>query len=163
MKHAHAHNHPRVWIIGLVVVAALAAASYGVVQVTKESPEPTAKVIDQKAELTKEGAITETKPGAYVDYSDSVIASTRGKKVLFFHAPWCPQCRALDTDIRAGMIPANATIIKTDYDSNQKLRAKYGVTLQTTFVLVDDQGNLVKKYVAYETPNLDAVVKNVLN
>ena len=100
--------------------------------------------------------------GSYIDYSDKAIANTSGTKLLFFHAPWCPQCRALDKSIVAGPIPDGVTIIKVDYDSNQSLRKKYGVTLQTTLVRVDDSGNLIKKYVAYESPNLSAVIKNAL-
>lgn len=99
--------------------------------------------------------------GAYVDYSSSAIANASGTKVLFFHAPWCPQCRALEADIKKQGVPAGVTVIKVDYDTNQALRQKYGVTLQTTLVRVDDQGNLVKKLVAYDDPSIDSV-KEVL-
>lgn len=101
-------------------------------------------------------------PGAYKDYDAEVVASTSGTKVLFFHAPWCPQCRQLDSEIRKGTLPDNTTIFKVDYDTNQSLRQKYGVTLQTTLVKVDDQGNLVAKYVAYEDPTLDSIKQNIL-
>lgn len=105
---------------------------------------------------------SEPATGAYVDYSSGVIASTTGTKLLFFHASWCPQCRALEADIKKQGVPGGVTIIKVDYDTNQALRQKYGVTLQTTIVKVDDNGNLVKKYVAYEDPTLDSVKANVL-
>lgn len=101
-------------------------------------------------------------PGAYKDYDDEVVASTSGAKVLFFHAPWCPQCRQLDGEIRKGTLPDNTTVFKVDYDTNQSLRQKYGVTLQTTLVKIDDQGNLVAKYVAYEDPTLDSIKQNIL-
>lgn len=100
--------------------------------------------------------------GTYIDYSTDVIKNTKGTKVLFFHAPWCPQCRAIDNSIKSGKIPEGVTIIKTDYDSNQDLRKKYGVTLQTTMVRVDDDGNVVKKYTAYNQPTLQAIIDNVL-
>lgn len=99
--------------------------------------------------------------GKYLDYSPDIIAKTSGVKVLFFHAPWCPQCRALDADIKSKGVPAGISIIKTDYDSNQSLRQKYGVTIQTTFVEVDDKGELVQKYVAYDEPNLESVKRNL--
>jgi thiol-disulfide isomerase/thioredoxin len=101
-------------------------------------------------------------PGTYVDYSPTVIANTMGTKILFFHAPWCPQCRDLEASIKSGGVPAGVTIIKVDYDTSQSLRQKYGVTLQTTVVRVDDQGNLVKKFVAYDDPSLTAVKNNLL-
>jgi len=51
-----------------------------------------------------------TAAGAYVAYSDGIIAKTAGTKVLFFHASWCPKCRALEKDINAGPIPPGVTI-----------------------------------------------------
>jgi thiol-disulfide isomerase/thioredoxin len=111
---------------------------------------------------TTETNTAQTAPGAYIDYAAEVIGATNGTKILFFHAPWCPQCKALETSIKAGPIPANTTIIKVDYDSNQALKQKYGVTTQTTLVLVDDNSNLVKKYVAYSTPSLSALISNLL-
>ncbi len=101
-------------------------------------------------------------PGAYIDYSQDTIKSTKGTKVLFFHAPWCPQCMMLDKSIKSGNIPDGVTILKVDYDSNQALRKQYGVTLQTTLVRVDDDGKLIKKYTAYNEPTLQALIDNVL-
>jgi thiol-disulfide isomerase/thioredoxin len=104
-----------------------------------------------------------SQPGAYVGYSDTIIADTKGTKILFFHAPWCPQCRSLDNSIKEATLPDGVTIIKTDYDSNQSLRQKYGVTLQTTFVKVDDSGDLIEKYVAYNEPVYASVKANLLD
>lgn len=101
-------------------------------------------------------------PGEYVDYREGIIAETNGTILLFFYAPWCPQCRALESDIKAKGVPEGATIIKVDYDSNQKLRQEYGVTIQTTVVKVDKDGELVGKFVAYDDPSLAAVAKELL-
>lgn len=103
-----------------------------------------------------------TNKGAYIDYEDGIVAKTAGTKLLFFHAPWCPQCRDLESDIKQQGVPAGVTIIKVDYDSNQDLRKKYGVTLQTTFVRVNDNGELEKKFTAYDDPVLSSVTKNLL-
>lgn len=101
-------------------------------------------------------------PGSYVDYTEDVIANTSGTKILFFHASWCPQCQELDKDIKANGSPAGVTIIKVNYDNAQSLRQKYGVTIQTTLVKIDDQGKLVKKFVAYNDPSVDSLRKNLL-
>ena len=99
----------------------------------------------------------------YVAYSEADFAKTDGTKLLFFHAPWCPQCKALDSDITKNISSDNGvTIYKVDYDSNQALRQKYGVTLQTTVVKVDSSGNLVKKYVAYNEPTYANIKANLL-
>lgn len=101
-------------------------------------------------------------PGVYTDYSAAKVNQTGGTKILFFHASWCPQCRELDKSIKAGAIPANVTIFKVDYDTNQVLRQKYGVTVQTTLVKIDDSGAMIKKYVAYDMPTLQALIENLL-
>lgn len=100
--------------------------------------------------------------GQYIVFSEDAFNNTTNKRIIFFHAPWCPQCRDLDKDISSNSVPAGVTIFKTDYDTNQALRQKYGVTLQTTVVLVDENGNLVKKFVAYDSPTLNSVVNNLL-
>jgi thiol-disulfide isomerase/thioredoxin len=67
-------------------------------------------------------------------------------KVLFFHAAWCPVCRAADADLQewfAQNLPT-LNVYKVDYDTSADLKAKYGVTYQHTFVLVDGQGNALK-------------------
>ena len=125
----------------------------------KDSKKPTAGSIEQ----TSTPVAPTTGSGMYVDYSESVITSTNdmNTKLLFFHAPWCPQCRALEADIKQRGVPDGITIIKVDYDTNQTLRQKYGVTLQTTIVKIDKIGELIDKFVAYDDPSLNAVVENL--
>jgi len=98
-----------------------------------------------------------SQPGQYVEYSPELVASTSGDKLLFFHADWCSQCVSLEGDIEASGVPDGVTIFKVDYDSNQDLRQEYGVTIQTTMVKVDDNGDKIDSYVAYEDPTLDNV------
>lgn len=96
--------------------------------------------------------------GAYVDYRDGIIDETPGAKAIFFHAPWCPQCRALEESILSGEIPDGLTIIKADFDSETALRQQYGVTLQTTIVYVGDDGESLGSTVLYDDTSLDALV-----
>jgi len=145
------------------VVLVLAAAVSGIVFVTVTKDEMGNLAQPTASNITKSIPATQSKTeGKYIDYSDSVIASTKGTKILFFYAPWCPQCRALEESINNGSIPAGVTIIKVDYDSSQKLRQRYGVAIQTTLVKVDDAGNLVKKFVAYDNPSLGSLKNNLL-
>ena len=102
-------------------------------------------------------------PGVYEDYQEGLVASTDGVKILFFHAPWCPQCRMIESDIQKQGVPSGVTVLKVDYDSNQALRQKYGVTLQTTFVEIDNNGTEIDKYVAYNEPTFDSVKANLIN
>lgn len=121
---------------------------------TAETPAPTAEM------ETEASAAPAPAPaaGAYVDYTDGAIESTAGTKVLFFHASWCPKCRQLDEQLRAEGAPDGLTVFKVDYDSRTDLRQKYGVTLQTTVVFVDDRGELISSTVLYDDPSIDSLV-----
>ncbi|MDX2776068.1 thioredoxin family protein [Streptomyces caniscabiei] len=118
---------------------------------------PSSQAPAGQVETPKEVDTDVDTPGVYVDYSEAALADAKGTKLLFFHAPWCPQCRELDASIRSSALPDNLTILKVDYDTNQTLRQKYGVTLQTTLVQVDDTGEKIKSFVAYDSPTFDAV------
>ena len=147
--------------IVLVLLAVAIVGVSGYVILSSEDEQPQSAVTSPSPSPSPQSTQS-TGAGQYLDYSSDVIAQTAGTKILFFHAPWCPQCRALEADIKAKGVPSGVSIIKVDYDSNQQLRQKYGVTIQTTLVKVDDQGNLVEKYVAYDEPNLEAVKENLL-
>ena len=82
----------------------------------------------------------------YLDYSDSLVGESENT-VVFFHASWCPSCKAADDGISAWNIPENLSILKTDFDSSIDLRKKYWVTAQHTFVQVDSDGEMIKKWV----------------
>ena len=147
-----------------IVLGGLAIIVIGVVgyRSLRQPPEPASQQASPAQSKTPTNGqpqqpSTTTSVGQYIDYTPTSITSTAGTKILFFHAPWCPQCRALDASIKASTIPANVTIIKVDYDTHQALRQQYGVTLQTTLVRVDDQGGLIEKVVAYDEPTFHTV------
>jgi thiol-disulfide isomerase/thioredoxin len=104
----------------------------------------------------------EDKSGEYSDYTAEKVGVARGTTLLFFHASWCPQCREIEASIERDGLPDNVTVLKVDYDSNQALRQRYGVTLQTTFVKVGTSGNKIDSYVAYEEPRFSAVARELL-
>ena len=127
------------------------------------SSSPSAAEAAPSASSTEATAETDAAAsGVYVDYSPTAIADAEGRALLFFHAPWCPQCRSVEADILSEGVPAGVTIIKVDYDSHQDLRQQYGVTLQTTFVEVDSSGAGLQTYVAYDDPHLQAVIDAML-
>ncbi len=151
-------------VIGIIVLIT-ASITYVILSPNKGTiaEEMTVATEDSLAS-TPTPAPTDTEPqqGTYTDYTEGAIASTKGTKLLFFHAPWCPQCRQVEASIQKDGIPSGVTVFKIDYDSNQKLREKYGVTLQTTFVKVDDEGNKIASYVAYEEPQFSSVERELL-
>ncbi|GAA1507207.1 thiol-disulfide isomerase/thioredoxin [Agromyces terreus] len=133
--------------------AAASASSSPEAAAPAESEEPTTPADDAAADDAPAEA-----EGAYVDYTEGVIEQTAGPKVLFFHADWCPNCRELDAELRADGAPDGLTVIKVDYDSSTDLRQQYGVTMQTTVVYVDDDGEALSSAVLYEEPSIAALV-----
>ena len=104
------------------------------------------------------------KSGNYItlaDYNANSGKFAADKKVYFFHASWCPICQGVDREINADMskIPSGVTLIKTDFDSQTDLRQKYGVTVQYTFVQVDQDGNSTNKFSATSFDKVVAGIK----
>lgn len=103
---------------------------------------------------------SEASAGSYVDYSEEKVANTKGNKVLFFYASWCPTCKALDQNIRAGVVPEGLTIFKVNYDTERDLAKKYGVTYQHTLVQVDKNGEQINKWAGSYT--IDQIVDELI-
>jgi thiol-disulfide isomerase/thioredoxin len=102
----------------------------------------------EDAMMKKDDAMMKKEVSGYTMYNASAVsdALAAGKNVvLFFHAPWCPTCKAADANFVKETAPANTVVFKTDYDSNTDLRKKYGVTYQHTFVSLNADGSLKKK------------------
>ncbi|MFW5703697.1 MAG: thioredoxin family protein [Patescibacteria group bacterium] len=101
--------------------------------------------------------------GQYTMYSASAAqeAAANGDAVIFFAADWCPSCQAADqafTD-QTDEIPAGVTVLKADYDSENELKDKYGVTYQHTYVQVDENGEMITKWNGGDIPELESNIQ----
>lgn len=65
--------------------------------------------------------------------------AAEGPTVVFFYAAWCPDCRATVSELNArwNEVRPGLTLVIADYDKEQALKARYGITYQDTFVLLD--------------------------
>lgn len=170
-------NKPIVIAAAALVTAAVAGVAAWAL-LWPESEEPAEKTsasaeqsIVEPSEMTEpapaaatDETTNEAVAGRYVDYS-AEQASDDGytNTILFFHAPWCPDCRAYDEAIKSAQVPDSTQILKVDYDSNKELRQQYGVTVQTTFVRVDANGNQETTWVGYgKDASLEAVLENTV-
>ncbi len=121
------------------------------------------KMTNESDAMSGEDAMS--KQGAYVtlaDYNKDPSKYADTKKIYFFHASWCPICQGIEKEINAdtSRIPAGVTLIKTDFDSSTDLRKKYGVTVQYTFVQVDNDGNEVAQWSASSLSDAVAGIKS---
>lgn len=135
-------------------VAAEAATSS-----TSMAPESTESMPTEPTEPTESMTaptpeVEAMAPGAYLTLADyrTQMAQREGTTVVyFFHAPWCPTCRATEESVSTDGVPAGLTIVKIDYDSEIDLRQQYGITQQHTFVQVDPDGNELAKWTGSTT------------
>lgn len=100
--------------------------------------------------------------GIYEKYNtDRIQAVTTDKIILFFKASWCITCKKVDQDIQKNKnnIPENTTLLEVDYDNSSELKKRYGVTTQHTFVQIDKDGNMIKKWSGGST--LDSVISQI--
>src|SRR6478672_4386857 len=112
---------------GLLLFVGLLGTGYVYWQNSKSADSQNTQSAKKAASTEASGAQTGSaelangasmQPGTYTEYQEGVVASTDGVKLLFFHAPWCPQCRMIDADIKERGVPNGVTILKVDYDSN---------------------------------------------
>lgn len=146
-------------IVGIVVALLAGYFAYSAISDDPESSETSKDSSNQTSDNTQP---TE-KTGSYIDYSQAALDNAGGTKVLFFHASWCPYCRALEEDIEKNGVPENTTIFKIDWDENQSLRQKYGVTQTSTLIKIDDDGNEIARFSTYAGEStISSVEENLL-
>lgn len=115
--------------------------------------EEETKTMDNSGETMSE------KLWVYTDYSPEALANATWKIVLFFHANWCPTCISIEKDILANDVPSDLTILKVDYDTANDLKQRYSVLTQSSFVQVDHDWNMIKRWISWRW--LNDIVKKV--
>ena len=139
-----------IFVIGLIITFFIAGS--GGNQETSVSQSTSADNSSKSSAETNSQAVLKA---GYFNWSNQADfeAYSEFERWLYFHADWCPKCVALDKDILDNLdqIPEDLVIFKVDYDQNQALRQRYGVSLQTTVVKVDSQANLQAKFVGTST------------
>ncbi|MFA5136193.1 MAG: thioredoxin domain-containing protein [Patescibacteria group bacterium] len=119
---------------------------------------PTERLIKQQPTIINEISstneigsekVTQSSRFRYTDYTAASFNQVSDKKrVLFFHAKWCPTCKIANEEFiqNSDKIPADVILFKTDYDMENDLKSKYDITYQHTFVYVDIQGKEIIKW-----------------
>lgn len=166
-------------VVGVIVLVIIAGGIYASMN-SKNDAMMAKEQMEQKAmadqNMAEEKAMTKKDETSMMDKSDTtmkagsyeaygaekvMLASATHDVVLFFRASWCPTCRAVDADIKANLskIPSSLAILDVNYDNSTALKQKYSVTYQHTFVQVDKDGNMIKKWSG--SPTLTALVSEV--
>lgn len=106
----------------------------------------------------------EARQAKLVQYSadtDLPALAKNGKTVVFFFATWCPNCILTLTELseKWADVDPDVTVVIADYDQETDLKAKYGVTYQDTFVLLDHEANSAKLWNAGGVAGLNENVR----
>lgn len=69
--------------------------------------------------------------------------ASAGPTVIYFHAEWCPNCKATMVNLRGrwNEVKPGLTLVLADYDAETELKTVYGVTYQNSFVQVAKDGS----------------------
>ena len=122
--------------------------------------DPTTEVVTETSETETEETLTEGE-AMYKPYSSAEFENMTGKPfAVFFHAGWCPKCQALEANINKVLssLPESFRVLKADFDKETELKAKYGVTMQTTFIIIDANGEAVE---TLANPSLEQITNSL--
>lgn len=103
--------------------------------------------------------------GSYEELTTDSITAALGSKniILFFHADWCPSCVSTDQEIkdRITELPADAIILKTNYDTETKLREKFEIAAQHSIVIIDKNNALQFKQTGFNFDDIVSVLEKI--
>lgn len=150
----------------LIVIVVLAGGAMFFFNAQRDSSVDTSRGISQdsptRENTNQPSEQIPTANNRYIEYSPEALADNVDKKrVLFFHAAWCPTCKAAEQDFlrNADQIPEDVVVLKTDYDRERALKQQYEVTYQHTFVQLDTNGNEVTKWNGGSTALLEQSIQ----
>ncbi len=91
-------------------------------------------------------------------------ATASGKTTLvFFHAPWCPICKAQEPKVLAHLNGDARDVVafKVDYDSSTELRKEMKVEKQSTLILYDGTKEVARLAYKSDDASIDGLFEHV--
>ena len=162
-------------LIALMMLTALTAAACTptTTDLPGENEENSTEYVDSEIdqeeteeEMEEEATETEVSEAVFVELANSNYDQLLGSEpfALFFHAEWCPTCKALEADIDEliSTFPKGSTVIMANFDTETELRKEFGVNVQSTVVIIDEQGEKVEVLAAPSAKEVKESLEAVL-
>lgn len=148
------------------------AGCSSVIEKSPDSASNTQKIVSEvqntntEQEPAKEGNVENSQVALYADFTQERYSELLGKKpfAIFFHASWCPDCVNLEKQIKKNIknLPKEAVILKANYDTESKLKQDYGITVQSTVVVIDKNGDVFPTLFGPSFDTLKTTIANSL-
>lgn len=94
------------------------------------------------------------------DFNSALNSAQKSNKLLFvdFYANWCGYCKELDEKTYPDpavqqRLTQKYVSVKVDVDQNPDLASKYSVYGLPTLIVMDANGNEIKRVEGYQTPS----------
>jgi len=152
----------RTFRIVLATAATLTVVSTGGVlaQSMAGQSKPMGHMGKMNAPMNKMDAMNDFKPFTKEAFN---AAAAEGKTTLvFFHAPWCPVCKAQEPKIQAHLNGDAKQVVafKVDYDTNKALRQEMNVTKQSTLILYQGTKEVARLSYKSDDASIDELFKH---
>lgn len=141
-------------IITIVVIFIGAGVFFLYTNSSKNNPSP-ARLQNETVKTSNPKGSDISPNGFYGFYSPETFKnSNASKKILYFFATWCPECKEADEDFKTNVdkLPEGIAVFKIHYNDpetspeDKNLAKKYGIVYQHTFVQVDNEGQEITKW-----------------
>lgn len=116
--------------------------------------------LEKTSKIQNSGQTNQTAIQWNYNLNSAISTAQNSNKLLFvdFYADWCGYCKQLDektyTDGKVKQIMAQKYIaVKVNVDQNPDLASKYGVYGLPTLIILDSNGNEIKRVEGYQTPS----------
>jgi thiol-disulfide isomerase/thioredoxin len=142
-------------LVGVLILGLVGAVIYLATSSNSDEQAPNSIGSASQSPTAQENVVTgsasDGTSGNYISYEtyqSSADAYSASDVVLFFNASWCSTCKNARDNFESSLdqFPPDLTIVVVDFDDNVDLKKQYGVTVQHTFVQIDNQGEELKKW-----------------
>ncbi len=140
----------KVWVIAAFLIVVIAGSVIALnISDSSNQPLTTNKTSNSSFELKW-----------YANFDSAISEAQNADKQIFtvFSASWCPACQQLESETLVDekviqKLSQNYVAVKIDVDTNPELSSKYGVYSIPTVIIMNSNGDEIKRIEGYQSPD----------